>query len=192
MEITITQPGKETIVQAISGNMKAPIQVLLVGNNPMELSHLYEGVKKCKNAKMQPEICFKAEDSYLKSVKLKPDCIVADDSLSFAQIEDLIEKISKDVRTKDIPVVVLTHTPYKNLNSMANEILIKEDFDHDKLAHTVSNMIKEKKIKSSLRGQLTKVFLQIFMWIFDIKDLIIKGWKNLKKLLTFILPVHPA
>lgn len=121
---------------------RKPINVMLVGNNPIELNEVYRKLREFRGAKFIPSISFNISDALKKIFISKPNCILVDDNLENKNIQELAENIARDSRTKDIPVTLLKSSNYKEiLSGNIQDYLLKESLSSDRLARAIVNVI---------------------------------------------------
>ena len=131
---------------------KEPINILLVGNNPMDLGHVYQYLTKFPNRKVIIDYCFDLKDSIIKALKSRPTCILLDDTYSKKIIKNFIDTINGNNKTKDIPITLLKSSNYRDIvTSGVQEFLLKENLTSDRLYKTIFNAIKFKRTQRILK-----------------------------------------
>lgn len=145
--------------------------VLLVGNNPLELAHCSQLLSDFKRRKFKIETAFNSEECFKNCAKLKPAAIILDDSVGFMNLMEITEKLHKDSRFHDIPVIVLKNSNYYHAGMSENavEFLLKDSLETEGLAEKVWAAIKNQKVKEninarehSLEKKMSKLFLSLF------------------------------
>ncbi|MCC5931877.1 MAG: hypothetical protein JJU28_21720 [Cyclobacteriaceae bacterium] len=119
------------------------VNVMIIGNNPIELTNLYSILCNNRSKNYIAEVCFNVKDSLAKMLSRRPDCILLDDNLVVDQIKTFFSKIKSNASLKNIPVVLLKST---NLSSEAsndvNDYLLKNTIDADVLNKTIEKNIR--------------------------------------------------
>ncbi|UII33712.1 hypothetical protein LVD17_07755 [Fulvivirga ulvae] len=119
------------------------INVFLIGNNPIELSNIYEKLKAIKNKTYNAEIGFDLKGVYKKIMKFHPSCILIDDNLERSYLKSLLNKLSSWSKTRDIPIAIL-----KNSNNGqsyligAQEFILKDGITSEALSKSILNSIR--------------------------------------------------
>ncbi|MDN5201749.1 hypothetical protein QQ008_10260 [Fulvivirgaceae bacterium BMA10] len=122
------------------------LNVLLVGNNPIEMTKLYGYLSAIKGKKIIAEYCFSARDSLIKALKLKPACILIDDSIDNLSIKRLMEGIGRHVKTRDIPLTLLKSSNKRQVSDYGfSDFLMKENLSSENLYRSILNLIKFRK-----------------------------------------------
>lgn len=118
------------------------INVLIIGNNPIEITSIYNNLNNYRGRNYIADVCFSIKDSLNKMLKSKPDCILLDDNIVVDQIKMLINKIRESSRFRNIPIVLLKSS---NFNFAAgNEVqdyLLKGNLTTEILSNTIEKNI---------------------------------------------------
>ncbi|MFW5761119.1 MAG: hypothetical protein ACOCXH_09085 [Cyclobacteriaceae bacterium] len=146
-----------------------PLQVLLVGNNPLELAGIYENLKKYTNRKVIIDCCFDFQQSISKALKWNPSCILLDDTFSKKLLKSFINRINQNDKTAHIPITLLKSNNYGGIASSGiQEYVLKEDASTEKLYRSIINAIQFKRTQRILKverrrrkRQLKKLMNQI-------------------------------
>lgn len=123
------------------------INVFLIGNNPIELSTVYDKLKEIKSRTFKTEIGFELKGLVNKIRKFSPSCILIDDNLSRLDIVKLIKSLSSDSRTKNIPITVIKNSNYREGFGEVQDYVLKESMTSDSLASSILNAIKFKRMQ---------------------------------------------
>ena len=162
------------VTQASVGSAKlkfSTVNLLLVGNNPLELAHCSQLLAGFKKRKFRIETAFNTEECFKMSAKLKPDAIILDDSVGFMNLMEITEKLYKDSRYHHIPVIILKNDNYYHagISDNAVEFLLKENLEAEGLPEKVLAAINNQKVKEniataehSLEKRMSKLFLSLF------------------------------
>jgi DNA-binding NarL/FixJ family response regulator len=132
------------------------ISVLLIGNNPVELGHVYDFLKNFKPITFIANTSFSLKDSLLK-LKEIPNCILVDDNFKDSNINELIREINENEETCEIPVTLLKTSNYNEVNvSGIADFLLKDGLSSENLTRCITNVIKFKKTRRYLYNNYTK------------------------------------
>ena len=142
-----------------------PMHVLLVGNNPIELSAVLKKLQDVRGFKIVTEIAFDVKSIMERLIRFNPNFILIDDNLGKSELKETINTLSSNAKTKDIPITVLKNSNYHE-SLMANSILdylLKQNLSADAIYNT---------LKNSLRFKRTQLYLyQVYQ---KRKDFILK------------------
>ena len=142
-----------------------PMHVLLVGNNPIELSAVLKKLQAVRGFKIVTEIAFDVKSIMERLIRFNPNYILIDDNLGKTELKETINTLSSNAKTKDIPITVLKNSNYHEALT-ANSILdflLKKNLSSDAIYNT---------LKNSLRFKRTQLYLyQVYQ---KRKDFILK------------------
>ena len=83
------------------------MNILLVGNNPRELTDIYSSISAFKSPSFKLEVAFDLRNIFRRIRKFKPATILIDDRLNHRKLNRLIKRIHRNAHTHDIPVTIL-------------------------------------------------------------------------------------
>lgn len=131
----------------------ASLNVLLIGNNPMELGTVLAHLKQVRTQKIVIEIAFDLKGIIDRLVMFNPDFIFIDDNIGRVELRETVKRLSSNRRTKNIPITVLKSSNYHEAVGSGSilDYLLKQNLSADALYNTVKN---------SLRFQKTQQYLQ--------------------------------
>lgn len=148
--------------------------VLLVGNNPLELAHCSQLLSTFKKRRFKIDTAFNSEECFKKAAKSKPSVIILDDSVGFMNLIEITEKLYKDSRFQNIPVVILKSSNYYHAGMTANAVdfVLKENLESAGLPEkvlTAINTQQRNKLFNSAEDTLEKKMSKLFMSLFGSK-----------------------
>ncbi|GAA5035564.1 hypothetical protein GCM10011506_32270 [Marivirga lumbricoides] len=126
------------------------ISVLLVGNNPIEMSRVYESLTTLKEKIFKIDTSFSDDDTMKKIASSNPNCIIIDDNLGIASLKHLIEKIN--LLGKEALSITLLKT--KNSQEVlygVQEYLMKESLTPDRIYFSLVNALRFRKTQKYLK-----------------------------------------
>ncbi|MEO1050237.1 MAG: hypothetical protein AAFX87_06415 [Bacteroidota bacterium] len=143
-----------------------PINVFLVGNNPVELSSIYDRLSSFKGRKYIAEIAFDLKNILNRVIHFNASCIVIDDNIGRKRISKLIKSLTRNKRTKDIPIALLKNSNYTDVPSDGvQDFILKDHATSEALSKTLLNAIKLRRTKIYLyktykksKGQIASFF----------------------------------
>lgn len=124
-----------------------PMHVLLVGNNPIELSAVLKKLQDVRGFKIVTEIAFDVKSIAERLIRFSPNFILIDDNLGKTELKETINTLSSNSKTKDIPITVLKNSNYHE-SLMANSILdylLKQNLSADAIYNTLKNSLRFKR-----------------------------------------------
>lgn len=130
-----------------------PLNVLLIGNNPMELGTILEHLKQVRAQKIIIEIAFDLKGIVERLVMFNPNFIFIDDNIGRAEMRETIKRLSSSKRTKHIPITVLKSSNYHEALGSGSilDYLLKQNLSAEALYNTVKNSLKFQKTQQYLQ-----------------------------------------
>lgn len=125
------------------------MNILLVGNNPIELSETLETVKRLPNRFVTTEIAFDLTSIWERLVKFRPNFILIDDNIGLSELSQTVYTLSSNPKTRHVPITVLKNSNYTGsvvTNDIADYVL-KQDLTPEALYTTLKNSLKFKKAR---------------------------------------------
>jgi DNA-binding NarL/FixJ family response regulator len=140
----IINPRKKSIVDH-------DINVILVGNNPIEMSAIYEKLFDLKDKIKRIETAFSQEDMLIKIGSIHPNCIMLDDNLGSTPLKAIINSINS-LGKEAISITLLKSHNRQEITSGVQEYVMKDGLDGNKIYNTLRN---------ALRFRRTQLFFRI-------------------------------
>ena len=130
-----------------------PINVLLIGNNPMELGGVLEKLKQVRSQKITTEIAFDLRTILERLIRFNPNFIFIDDNIGKFELKETIKQLSSNRKTKDIPITVLKSSNYHEALGASSilDYLLKQNLSADALYNTVKNSLRFRKTQHYLQ-----------------------------------------
>jgi CheY-like chemotaxis protein len=140
----------ETKVQIQKGI--EPVNVLLIGNNPIDMSSILEKLNQIRGAKVITEIAFDLRSILERLMRFKPNYILIDDNIGKAELAQTVNALAQAPKTRNIPIAVLKNSNYQESYGAGSilDYLLKNNLSADSLYNTLRN---------SLRFRKTQVYL---------------------------------
>lgn len=141
------------------------LKLLIVGNNPIELSKVLDQIEKIDRQK-EVKIAFDFHSIIDRLSHFKPDFILIDDNIGRAELRHVVDSLLSERRTKNIPITVLKNSNYHEaIGTGVMDYLLKENLSGDKIYKALRNSLKIKKTQVYLyqsykkrKGQLMRLF----------------------------------
>ncbi|SKC74740.1 hypothetical protein [Ohtaekwangia koreensis] len=140
----------KTIIKDSSSS--EPMHILLVGNNPIELSSVLKNLQAVQGFKIVTEIAFDLKSTVERLIRFNPNFAIIDDNLGKTELRETIQTLSSNKKTKDIPIMVLKNSNYKEAFGGSNvlDYLLKQNLSPEAIYNT---------LKNSLRFRRTQLYL---------------------------------
>jgi CheY-like chemotaxis protein len=143
------------------------LNILLIGNNPIELGSVLEKLKQVRAQKITTEIAFDLRSILERLARFNPNFIFIDDNIGRKVLQQTVRQLSSNRKTKDIPITVLKTSNYNEALGASSIIdyLLKQNLSADSLYNTLKNSLRFRKTQHYLqmvyqkRSQLLKVAL---------------------------------
>lgn len=129
-----------------------PLNVLLIGNNPMELGTVLNKLKEVRTQKIITEIAFDLRSILERLIRFNPNFIFIDDNIGRIELQETLKQLSSNRKTKDVPITLLKSSNYHEALGASSilDYLLKQNLSADALYNTVKN---------SLRFRRTQLYL---------------------------------
>src|SRR5688500_6150837 len=124
-----------------------PLNVLLIGNNPIDMGKTIEKINQIRGRKIITEIAFDFRSILERLINFHPNFILIDDNIGKAELAQTVDMLSQRRRTKDIPITVLKNSNYQESSPAAGmlDYLLKQNFSADSLYTAIRNSLKFKR-----------------------------------------------
>lgn len=133
------------------------LNVLLIGNNPIELSKVFENIKNVPGKRILTEIAFDIKTILERLVSFRPNYILIDDNIGKLELKNAVRLLGKDRKTKDIPIAILKNSNYEEVFSVGvMDYILKENINGDSLYTALTNSLKFKRTQMYLYKALRK------------------------------------
>ncbi|TRX62723.1 hypothetical protein FNH22_01095 [Fulvivirga sp. M361] len=151
---------------AINSKTSDPLNIYLIGNNPLELSHIYDNLKAVKNIRYKTQIDFNLSGIFRKIMRFKPSCILIDDNLEKFNLVKLIKKLNSHAKTKNIPITIIKNSNYHDSHlGDVQDYLLKQSLTPHTLQRSIFNSMRFKRMQVYLyktykrgKGELHELF----------------------------------
>lgn len=142
--------------------------VLVVGNNPIELSRVFDNLNKIEGKKVMTEIAFDLKSIVERLIKFQPQYILIDDNIGRPALKSMVSALLKGRKTKDIPITVLKNSNYHEaISTGVLNYVLKANLSGDSLYTELNNSLKFKKTQLYLLNAYKKRKGQLFRLMAD-------------------------
>jgi CheY-like chemotaxis protein len=128
------------------------VNILLVGNNPIELSKILDTLQKLPGRKVITEIAFDLRSIWERLIRFSPNYILIDDNIGRSELGETVSTLLLDKRTKDVPITVLKNSNYQEALATSDimDYVLKQNLTGDALYNTLKNSLKFRRAKQYL------------------------------------------
>ena len=116
------------------GIKRENIPVLIIGNNPIEMTQVYNLLVTNPLKNYVADVCFDVKDSFNRITKQKPSVILIDDNLILDDINKLIRILKHNSKTKHIKIIALKSSNWNfNVIDNVDDYILKDAIKADLL-----------------------------------------------------------
>ncbi len=128
------------------------VNILLIGNNPIEMSVLLTTISKVPGRKIITEIAFDLKSSWARLMNFQPNYILIDDNIGREELGHTVDLLTHNEKTRDIPITVLKNSNYEEAIVSADvlDYLLKKNLTADSLYNAIKNTLKFKRTRKYL------------------------------------------
>lgn len=136
----------ETLTQKTLRSVE-PLNLLLVGNNPIELSSILSKVQMIPGNKIITEIAFDLKSLFERLINFRPNYILIDDNIGSTELSEALHALADNKKTRDIPVTVLKNSNYEETKGSSSvlDYVLKQNISTESILNTVKNSIKSRR-----------------------------------------------
>ena len=131
----------ETKVQLAKSS--EPLNVLLIGNNPIDLTRTLEKIQQMHGRRIITEIAFDLRSILERLMKFNPNYILIDDNIGKSELTQTIHTLSKSRKTKNVPITVLKNSNYReSATTGILDYVLKQNFTAESFYNILRNSLK--------------------------------------------------
>jgi CheY-like chemotaxis protein len=136
----------------------SPLNVLLIGNNPIEMGTVLDKLNQVRPQKITTEIAFDLRSILQRLVRFNPNFIFIDDNIGRAEMQQAVRELESNGKTKDIPITVLKSSNYREAFGASSilDYLLKDNLSVEALYNTVRNSLRFRKTQLHLNKAYQK------------------------------------
>src|SRR5271154_117284 len=117
------------------------LNVLVVGNNPIELGHVFESLDRIPGKRIITEIAFDLKTIIERLGKITPTFILIDDNIGKIELKAAVQALLKYRKTKRVPITVLKNSNYHEaINSGVMNYILKKDLTGERSEEHTSEL----------------------------------------------------
>ena len=130
---TATTTRNENWINVL-GIKRDRIPVLIIGNNPIEMTSIYNILIGFRSKNYLTDVCFDIKDSFERIAKKKPEVIFIDDNLVIDDINKMVRVLNQNTKTKDIKIIVLKSSNWNyHVIDNVDDYILKDTINANKL-----------------------------------------------------------
>ena len=134
-----------------------PLNVLLIGNNPIDLTRTLEKLNQIHGRRIITEIAFDLRSIVERLIKFNPNFILIDDNIGRSELTQTINTLSRTRKTKDVPITVLKNSNYRESSSAGIlDYVLKQNFSAESFYSILRNSLKFRRTQLYLRNAYNK------------------------------------
>ncbi len=127
-------------------NSPEPLNVLLLGNNPIDLTRTLEKLNQIHGRRIITEFAFDLESLLERLIRFKPNYILIDDNIGKSELTQAIQALGKTKKTRDIPITVLKNSNYRESSGAGIlDYILKQNFSAESFYSMLRNSLKFKR-----------------------------------------------
>ena len=144
--------------RVISENPLKSLNVLLIGNNPIELSAILSKLNQISGTKVITEIAFDLRSVAERLMNFKPNYILIDDNLNKGEFSSALQALSENSKTRNVPVAVLKNSNYHEAKptNMLADYLLKANLTAESLYRAFRNAMRLRRTQALILKSLRK------------------------------------
>ena len=120
-----------------------PLHVLLIGNNPIDLTKTLEKINHIRGCRIITEIAFDLRSIVERLIRFSPNHILIDDNIGKSELTETINTLSKTRKTKDVPITVLKNSNYhESTPTGILDFVLKQHFTAESFYSILRNSLK--------------------------------------------------
>ncbi len=141
---TPTTTRNENWIEVL-GIKSSKISVLIIGNNPIEITSFYNILIAIRSKNYLADVCFNVMDSINRISKLKPDVIFIDDNLLLDDIKRLISVLRQNAKTQHIKIIALKSSNWNfNVINNVDDYILKNSINAEVLDKLIDKYLPSK------------------------------------------------
>ncbi len=113
-------------------------QLLLVGNNPIELSSVVDHLKDIRHQPIVARFAFDLRSSLHCLTRFDPSYILIDDNIGAFELKETVHKFAQHKKTKDVPITIIKNSNYEaTLFDTPLDYVLKSNLSSDRILKTL-------------------------------------------------------
>ena len=134
------------------------VRILLIGNNPIEMSSLLDVIAKIPDRNIITETAFDGKSIASRLIKFEPTLILIDDNIGQRELSSTIQSLTHSTKTQEVPIIVIKNSNYTEALVSADilDYLLKINLTTESIYNTIKNTLKFKRTRKLLAEAYNK------------------------------------
>lgn len=134
------------------------LNVLVVGNNPLELSSMLNKIGHIPGRIIRTETAFDTRSIVDRLLRFRPNFILIDDNIGRAELNDTVYVLAHNRKTKNVPITVLKNSNYAEASASPSVIdyILKGTLTAEALYTSLRNSLKVRRTQVYLMKAYNK------------------------------------
>ena len=135
-----------------------PVNILLIGNNPIEMSSMLDTIAKVPGRRIMTEIAFDVKSIVDRLLRFQPTFILIDDNIGKKELSLTVDSLLHHAKTSNIPITVLKNSNYEEAVVSADimDYLLKKNLTAESLYNAIKNTLKFRRTRQFLMDAYSK------------------------------------
>ncbi len=132
---------------------KEEINVLMIGNNPLELTKVFDFLMKVPSKSVNTEIAFDLKSVKALLAKFSPNYILIDDNMGRLELANVVNLFARFKKTRNVPITILKNSNYEEaFGGVAMNYILKENLSVELLFTTLKNSFVSSRAQRYLKN----------------------------------------
>ena len=128
------------------------VRILLIGNNPIEMSSLLEVIAQVPGRNIITETAFDIKSIVSRLLNFEPTFILIDDNIGKQELGLTVKSLTQNLKTRNVPITLIKNSNYSEALVSADilDFLLKKNLTTESLYNTIKNTLKFRRTRQFL------------------------------------------
>lgn len=132
-------------------------QLLLIGNNPIELSSVVDRLKEIRHQPIVAQFAFDLRSSLQCLSKFVPSYILIDDNIGTDELKETVQEFAHNRKTKGVPITIIKNSNYQaTLFDTPLDYVLKSNMSSDRILKTLNRSTTARDAQTFLKRAYQK------------------------------------
>ncbi|MFM8912386.1 MAG: hypothetical protein ACKOE6_05615 [Flammeovirgaceae bacterium] len=132
-------------------------QLLLVGNNPIEMSSVVDRLKEIRHQPIVAQFAFDLKSCLQCLHKFAPSYILIDDNIGTDELRETVQALAHNRKTKDVPITIIKNSNYKaTVFDTPLDFVLKSNLSSDRILNTLNRSTTARDAQTFLKRAYQK------------------------------------
>jgi hypothetical protein len=132
-------------------------QLLLIGNNPIELSSVVDRLKEIRHQPIVAQFAFDLRSSLQCLSKFAPSYILIDDNIGTDELKETVQEFANNRKTKNVPITIIKNSNYQaTLFDTPLDYVLKSNLSSDRILKTLNRSTTARDAQTFLKRAYQK------------------------------------